>query len=308
MVGVVVNPNALGVRRDPSIARRLREVLGDDGEVFETHTPVELRAAVDALADRGCDLVCICGGDGTNLSTISRLIERMGEDRLPRLAILRGGTVNTVAKNLGIRGTPVEMLARIVARVRAGEPLDDVGQDLIAVNGMHGFLFAAGMGARFLEAYYGAPAQGVAAAGALAARTIASSLLQGSYARWLFHPVEIELHADGERVPIERARLVVISTVRDVGIGMRVAWRAGTTPGRFHLVASALPTRAMALQLHKVVAGRRLASDGPTHADRLAARVELRFAGPQSFTLDGELFRGDHVTVGIGPRVRIVIP
>ena len=319
MLGVIVNPNALGVRRDPALADRLRAVLGDDGEVVATRTPAELPEAVARFAARGYDPIGICGGDGSNLSTISQLVahaERLGPGqaagRLPRFAILRGGTVNTVAGNLGIRGRPEELLARLVARLRAGRPLDEVEQDLLCVNGMYGFLFAAAMGARFLEAYYGAPVQGVAAAVVLATRTIASSLVQGSYARWLFQPVPMRLTADGEELPLDRARLLLASTVPDVGIGNRVTWQAGRVPGRFHLVASNLPTTSMALQIHRVRLGRPL-EGGPqeahlAHVDRLARSLHIRFEAAQPFTLDGDLFRAEQVTIAIGPRIRVVIP
>ena len=306
MLGVVLNPNALGVRRDPALGERLRAVLGSGGEVVATRTPAELRTTVERFADRGVDPVCICGGDGTNLSTISQLIERLGEARLPRFAILRGGTVNTVAENLGIRGRPEEILGRLVARLRAGRPLAEIGQDLLSANGMYGFLFAAAMGARFLEAYYGAPVQGAAAASVLAARTAASSLVQGRYARWLFDPVPMELSADGEALPLDRARLLLASTVPDVGIGMRVTWQAGREPGRFHFVASGLSTTSMALQLPRVLGGRPL--QGQPHVDRLARQVDLRFARAESWTLDGDLFRGEEVKLRIGPRIRIVLP
>ena len=72
-------------------------------------------------------------------------------------------------------------------------------------------------------------------------------------------------------------------------MGFRVPWQAGREPGRFHLVASGLSTTAMALQLHRVFGGKPLV--GAPHLDRLASRVHIRFAAPQTYTLDGELFR-----------------
>lgn len=304
-IAVILNPNALGVRRAPGLAERLRAVLGDGGEVIVTHTPGELAAAARRLAAGGVDVVAACGGDGTNLSTVTELVRAFGRDHLPTFAILRGGTVNTIAENLGIRGRPDEILGRLVARARAGE-VPTVGQDLLEVNGLYGFLFAALMGARFLEAYYGGLRPGPTWAGLLAARTVASSLVQGRFARWLFAPVDMELVVDGERVPSHPYRLLVASVVRDVGIGMKVTWQAGRQPQRFHLVASGLSTTSMALQLHRVVRGQPLA--GAPHLDRLAQRAEVRFAQPQTYTLDGDLFRATTVALAVGPRVWVARP
>ena len=306
MIGVVVNPNALGVARDRGLSERLRRVVGDHGLVVETSTPDDVFGAIERFAAAGTDLVASCGGDGTNLSTITALVRCFGVERLPRFTILRGGTINTIAENLGLRGRPDEMLARIVARVRSGEALIESGQDVIEVNGRYGFLFAAAMGARFLEAYYGGPSSGVAWATALAVRTIASTLLSGSFARWLFDPIRVRLTVDGERLPIERVRLLAAATVPSVGIGMKVTWQGGMQPNRFHLIASALPLPAMALQLGRVLAGRPL--DGMPHFDRLARELHAEFETPESFTLDGELFREREVRVRVGPRLWMVRP
>jgi diacylglycerol kinase family enzyme len=307
LIGVILNPNALGVRRQLGLRDRLRAVVGDAGEVVETRTPDDLATAARGFRARGVSLVATCGGDGTNLSTVTAMVRAYGRDDLPTFAILRGGTVNTIARNLDIHGRPEAILSRLVARVREGGEVDSRGQDLLEVNGMFGFLFAAAMGARFLEAYYGGPMPGNAWAAALAARTVASSLVAGRFARWLFAPVEVELSVDGARVDaFSRPRLLLASTVPDVGIGMRVTWQAGRQPGRFNLIASNLSTTRMALQLHRVLGGRPL--DGGPHLDVLAREATLRFAGPEAFTLDGELFRENEVRIAVGPRLWVARP
>jgi diacylglycerol kinase family enzyme len=126
---------------------------------------------------------------------------------------------------------------------------------------------------------------------------------QGPFARWLFAPVTMELIIDGEPVPPALFRLLVASVVRDVGIGMKVAWQAGSAPRRFHLVASGLSTTSMALQLPRVLSGRPLA--GAPHVDRLAQRARVRFAQPQSYTLDGDLFHAREITISVGPTLKI---
>jgi len=57
------------------------------------------RAAVNA----GCDLVIVCGGDGT----INEVVNGMAPTPIP-LAILPGGTANIVAKDLGLPGRLVK--------------------------------------------------------------------------------------------------------------------------------------------------------------------------------------------------------
>jgi len=304
-IAVVLNPNALGVRRSRGLQDRLRSVLDGAGEVVVTRTPADLAAAARRFASDGVGIVAACGGDGTNLTTLTELVHAYGS-ALPTFAILRGGTVNTIAQNLGIAGRPEEVLARLVVAARHNGALRTVGQDLMCVNGLYGFLFAALMGARFLEAYYGGPRPGPAWAGLLAARTVASSLVQGRFARWLFAPAEMTLGLDGADVPIDGCRLLVASVVRDVGIGMKVTWQAGREAQHFHLIASGLSTTSMALQLGRVLRGKPL--EGSPHIDRLVQKAQIRFAQPQTYTLDGDLFRSREVEIAIGPRVWIARP
>jgi hypothetical protein len=54
------------------------------------------------------------------------------------------------------------------------------------------------------------------------------------------------------------------------------------------------------------LAGRPLA--GQPHLDRLAQRARVRFAEPQTFTLDGDLFRDTTVDIAVGPRLWIARP
>jgi diacylglycerol kinase family enzyme len=306
MIGVIVNPNALGVKRRRGLRARLEALIGRHGEVIETRTPADLTTALTHFHDQAVDLIATCGGDGTNLSTITEVVKTWRR-ALPTVAILRGGTVNTIAENLKIRGEPDEILERLMASVARGEEVPSRGQDLLKVNGLYGFLFAALMGARFLEAYYGGLNPGPAWAGLLAARTVASSLVKGPFSRWLFSPVELTLEVDGKRPEgIRQPKLLLASTVPDVGIGMKVTWQAGRQPGRFHLIASELSTTKMALQVHRVLGGKPL--DGGPHLDVLAQNARIEFAQPQTYTLDGDLFRETIVDISVGPRLWIARP
>jgi diacylglycerol kinase family enzyme len=309
-LGLIVNPRALGVQKDAGLTARLREILlraRVSGALYETRSQRELEEALSKMARQGTQVVAVCGGDGTHLMTLSTL--RRTFSQLPKVAILRGGTVNTIAQNLRISGTPEQLLERLVGALEQ-DRVGTVTQDLIEVERpgaapLTGFLFASLMGSRFLEAYYGGISPGRTWATFLAARTVGSSLLKGPFSKWLFEPTPAEIHLDGRpRDEVAAPRLLIASTVRDVGIGMKVSWQAGREPGRFHFLASGLSTPKMALQLHRVLAGHPLA--GKPHLDELASRAELRFSTPQTFTLDGELFRSAEVAIRIGPALEVV--
>lgn len=338
MIAVLVNPRA-GVARDPRLHDRLRQLLREGGVAPDNLVVSVGREALEGelagLLQRAPRALAVCGGDGT-LSAVAdalcairaRSPSPSVKGDLPPLAPLRGGTVNTIAANLGVRGRPEALLRALLRRLVVdsvqrsgapgiGTPLPSRPASLVRVHwddqpARHGFLFAAAMGARFLDTYY-QQAPGLLSAALLTLRTTVSTAVAGPLARRLFAetPAELQVAAAPDEplrpVPLGGLRLFLASTVPDVGMGMRVTWRGGRDPGRFHVVASRLPLGAMALQLPRVLAGRPLAGRADQHLDQPAARAVLRFAAPEPCTLDGDLFRASELDLCAGPTL-VMLP
>jgi hypothetical protein len=86
---------------------------------------------------------------------------------------------------------------------------------------------------------------------------------------------------------------------------VKVTYRGGTEAGRFHFIASGLAAGQLIVQARRVLAGTGL--QGEPHTDVLAERVTLRFAEPQTYTVDGDLFRGGEIELAAGPRVEVIV-
>jgi len=306
MIGVITNPNARGVVADPMLPRRLAQIGGRSTQVVETRNPRELHDALVRFADVGADVVAACGGDGTNLAVLTELIQIHGSESLPRLAVLGGGTVNTVAANIGVHGKPEDILTRLVACRNRGMAEPVVERPTLCVNGSCGFLFGAAMGARFFEVYYGGPFTGLGWATLLAARITASSLLGTAFARRLFEPVPARITVDGKRLPQERWTLLVAATVENVGLQIRITCRAVERQGHFHLVASGLPAFELARQFHRTFLSRSLS--GEPHFDLLAREAVIEFERPEPYIMDGDLFRAARLVLRQGPNVKLCVP
>jgi diacylglycerol kinase family enzyme len=303
-IGVVTNPRARAVADDPMLPRRLAQIGGRNALVVQTADLDELRQTMAEFAARGVEVVASCGGDGTNLTVLTEMVRAFGE-KLPALAILRGGTVNTVANNLGIRGTPEDILTRLVACRNRGMPEPEEIRALLCVNGSYGFFFGAAMPARFYEEY-NRGRTGLGRAGVMAARITLSSLLGTPYAKRILEPIDARVTVDGQLLANRRWTLLVASTLMNVGLQIRITYRAMERAGHFHLVASGLPPFRLACQLHKAFLARAL--EGDPHVDRVAREVVLEFERPESFTIDGDLFHASRVSVCTGPRIRLAVP
>lgn len=331
-VVVVVNPQAKRTR-DPALPDQLAgaaRAAGVDAEIVVTSSVAELAPALHAQRQAGCDVLAVAGGDGT-LATLIAAAATIWEQP-PPILLLPGGTMNTVARNLGQRGTPASQFAQAlpclasqtdltrlptarldVMRVEiaderpllAGEP--DLSGTATART-RYGFIFGAAMGARYLAAYDSHPARGPLWATWLALRTVGSSLIPGGgrFARWLFALTPTAITIDDQPQPESTFRTILCATVPDVGLGFRVPWQAGSAPGRFHMVASGIGITENALQLPRMLRGQPLS--GTPHIDRLAQTATLTFASPQQLTLDGEVFAGSQIRLSLGTPLQILLP
>ncbi len=169
-------------------------------------------------------------------------------------------------------------------------------QALVVVNGRHGFLFAAALGARFLELYYAARNPGPVRAALLAMRVATSAALGGALNAKLFHPAGVTITIDDAPAQHMGARLLVAATIPDVGVGMRLSARAGRAPDRFHLLASSMSPLQMAARLPAVRAGTPLTLSGDI--DQLARRARLVFDEAEPYTVDGDLFHARELELG----------
>jgi diacylglycerol kinase family enzyme len=309
-VDLVVNRRARRLGEHSPLREALVGAAARGGaRVHETRTLGELEDAARAIAARGSDAVVLAGGDGSHMGGLSALARAFG-DALPPVALAPGGTVCTVARNLGIRGRTPAWAERIV-RAAFGEGGQVVEHTTLRVSddrGGHrvGFIFGAGLVARFFEEYYGGGAPGLPRAARIAGRVFAGSLVGSAFSRRVLAPVRCTLEVDGERHRVRGWSLVLASVVPDLGLYLRATYRAREAPGMFHVVASGLPPRELALQAPRVLAG--LALRGEPKIDAVARSLRLTFDQPATYVLDGDVLEALEARVEVGPRVRFIVP
>jgi diacylglycerol kinase (ATP) len=312
-IDVIVNTTARRYAADPRLVDRLRRVSNEGkyaAAVHETATLEALAATAGALAARGTDLVVLSGGDGTFMAGVTALARAFGEDRLPRLALLPGGTVATVARNWGMAGDPVALLERLL---RDPDRLRFVARPTLRVSGVTGgassgerlgFIFGTGLVASFFDEYYARGARGYAGAARIVGRIFAESFWGGPLARRVLDPLPCTIEVEGRRLGPEAWSLVCAAVVRDLGIHMLVTYRAGEDPARPHLVASPLPSSQLGPRAPLVLAGRSIG--GRDHFDDLVRGFTVRFPpGGGPYVLDGDVLRTDEVRVAAGPAIHV---
>lgn len=301
---VLVNARARRVLADPGLADRLRRQVGRHGEVLVTSQVEDLPAALQGAGSLAGTVVAICGGDGAGMYGLSALRAARGAEALPPVALLPAGTVNTIARSLGVRGKPEEVLGRLVERVARGEALRTRAHATLLANERVGFIFGAGLVSTFFALYNDTATAGRLWAALQIGRIFAGSFVGAPFASRIMAPVPARITVDGAPCPLDRVTLLLASTLVDVGLGLKVTYRADEAPEGFHIVGTDLPATRLGPQLPRVLAGRRLRAE--PLLDALAREVLLELPEDASTLLDGELLGAGSVRLRAGPRALFV--
>ena len=314
-IDVIANTTASRFRKTPNLLDALRGVCGGQAEVHATSNLGELKEICGEIHCRGTDLIVLAGGDGSHMAGLSALWRAFRQADLPRMALLPGGTVATVARNWGMRGNPVLRMGELLkhkgelraierATLRVEVNADDTSSPASPAEVGLGFTFGTGLVANFFSIYYASGAGGYATAARVAARTFVESFYGGAFAARVLAPTSCLVEVDGRALASHAWSLICASVVSDLGIGMRVNYRAGQDLSRIHLVASCLSPRALGPRAPFVLAGRSIG--GPGHFDDLVPSFSVRFDHEGPYVLDGDMFQAHQVRVSAGPRIRVV--
>jgi diacylglycerol kinase family enzyme len=286
-----------------------REAEREGARVHEPEGFDALARAARSIAERGSDVVVVAGGDGSFMRTLSALARAYGDGPLPPVGLVPGGTVGTVARNLGVGGRDVGLRSLRAACRGEGShrPVptllvrDDAGDAVV------GFIAGTGLVARFFDVYHAAHTPGLATAAGIALRVFVGSFVGAPLARDILSPMPLGVTVDGVRQAGAAWSVVVASVLRDVGLHFLVTYRAGQEPGRLHVVASGLSPRRLGPQVLRVVAGRPLV--GEPRVDALARSLRLDFAGDGgSYVVDGDVLRARSIVIEPGPVLQLFHP
>lgn len=302
---VVVNRHARKPARDAKLIAQLREVLGDRGEVT---APADLDALRDdALRARqqGVDAVAVVGGDGTAYRVATAVLLHAWSDAppgaLPALALLGGGTMNTIAKGLGLRpGAPPRVLRDLLAgRFRVVERAP-----LIVDEAHAGWLFGIGITPRFIEAYEGGGTPSPTRAALTLGRAVVSVATGGPFADRFFERIPATLTAEGQPSQEGGWLILMAGAAPSVGLDFR-PFPADLPPDHFGVFGTRSTPPQLACDLITIRRHRLVTRDSAwvTHTRELLIEAE----SPLLLQLDGDLWPGGtRCVVRSGPVLRML--
>lgn len=311
-VGILVNCAAQFHRRNPCAAgemARMTDSWGGIGILVNCPSIESLPRIARDFRRQGIEILAVSGGDGTLSHAVTAFANVYGDQPLPKIALLRGGTMNTVANACGVsRGRPAQILGRILHAYVSGRPMPVTIRRTMRINGQCGFLFGMGAAYKFLDAYYseGRPFPTPWTAAKILGRSILSALTHGPYVRRLTDPVEADVTVDGVPWPRKKYFGVAAGTIDQMGFGFRPFHRVRESVDHFQINGYACTPSQFVTQLLRARRGQAM------RYTTSALAVESMISSPDGrvcYTIDGELYESSGpVTITCGPKVRIVVP
>lgn len=330
-IAVIFNPNSRKNRKRPhGWAERLRHIVADLGEVHETRELAELRPVLESALERGVDYLVSDGGDGSlhwaANETLALLRQSATSPRLPNLVPTNGGTIDFVARKVGITGNAEKILLSLTKSLKRRRPPELVPIDSLEVVGSQrdaqgreqpfqriGFALAAGgIGQRFFDKYYREPEPGTRAILSVVLRAVSSyglGQLGGlapepalRYGREVFAPTRARVTIDGWPVPCDSHGAIHAGSL-DVSLaGLFKVFPLARTRGQLHFQAGGIVPTEIIRALPDLYRGRAIKSEHLFEKSGQEMHVEALGDELLSPIIDGEIFRGlSHMTVRRGP-------
>lgn len=315
----LVNPHARRLRRGRLAADQVQAILGRAGDVVITKDLDHLRTVLEEELDDRLACVVTVGGDGALHWALNFALPIAAARGLtmPPFLPARSGTIDFVARKVGLGGSPADILGRLAARVRAGDPistrsLPTARFEMDGADGSHTDIIAfasavGGIGVRFFDQYYAHPDPSPATIVAVIVRAVSGVPFGTAHAREMFRPQQARVHIDGVLVPEEiHSGLHVGAIDLDLGGVLKVFPLAKN--GALHFHAGELDTATIIGSLPALASGG--AIRGEKFHDVGGQRMEIEALGDERLrpVIDGERYAEmTRVVISRGPEIRVAV-
>jgi diacylglycerol kinase family enzyme len=284
----------------PAARQKLEALCSSHATLWPVGSHSALLEQMRQLPDRPNLQVGILGGDGTHMRVMSALFDVFGPSRLPTIVPVPFGTVSTICRRWGAGTSPWRVLSAWLDRqpmaLRRQESLLvtlDEGQNCIACT------VGTGLVAQFFEHYESLGAPGLTSAAHIALQSFFGSFVASPLARTIMKPLVCSVAVESQPVSPRVFSLIVSSVFKDVGLGIKVTYRAGDEPEKIALVTSSLPAQKLGPQFWRVLTGRPLVD--PQGIDRLVGEWSLSFNESGPVIVDGDRLNVRTLRVRPGP-------
>lgn len=306
-IGIISNPHSKLNKKNPQRHEYLTYIAGEEGHVAVTHTLDELAKVAEDFKDHGIKILAINGGDGTISQTLTAFIKAYAGFPLPKIAILRGGTINVLAENLGIKGTPEQVLYRLIEKHSINNITQTKKVSTLKVGGHHGFLYGNGTTASFLELFY-QNKTGPLGSLLLTLKIVLSKFFTGGLYDKVAKATPITATVDQKEMPAHQSIATLIASIPRMPLGFKLFPKTLENSQTAQLVSYiGDPRKDILKALFNLFIRPTKSSD--VKISYCGKNFQIKSNEPAPYTLDGELFYPETniVDVQIGTELEFII-
>lgn len=310
-VGIILNPLArINRKKGDDAENSFREIFGGKALVCATESKSRINEVMERFHREGVKYLLISGGDGTICNVLTSYINLFGNEELPVIVPLMGGTINMIGTDAGLRRNQLTVCRKLKKMLDAGETVPVTGRGLLKVTDEHngepvyGFSWIDGLLYNFLLDYYSKGA-GVQVASMMALKLIFTSLSNTEDS--VFREIKSHVYLNGERVPHRSHVFIIASCLRKLVFGFDI-YDGACVPGETFNV---LYLRAPFLKKSrlKIPFGLYKGIKSDENGDFINKTAETLVVEENAgYIIDGEIFRREtpaRVTIEPGPALRI---
>ncbi|MBN1535018.1 MAG: hypothetical protein JXA20_20285 [Spirochaetes bacterium] len=302
-IGVIVNPNAKKVRKGKVSIEAFTKMRSERVDVRVTPTLDAIDEVLWDFKNAGVTYVGITGGDGSLHHVIMRMIRIYGPEPIPAVVILKGGTMDNVAKSIGLRGKGDGILRRLLHTLERGKPVTIRTRDLMRIGDRYCFLFGIGFVANFLNEVYQYE-KGIVSNARVVLKAIRHAFREPDGEN-LYRAIEATVHADDERVPFTRITAILAGTVENISRGITPLKQANARERAFQALISGFSGLQILARIYFLLGVR---VTHPLMVNGLFRGLTIESAEGFDYTMDGDMYRCDGaMRVELGPQVRLVL-
>ncbi|NRA44304.1 MAG: hypothetical protein HRU09_05025 [Oligoflexales bacterium] len=305
-IGIIANPHSKLNKRNPRRQHLLSYIAGEKGRLEVTNNLEELRKVAQDFRHRAIKVVAINGGDGTISRTITAFIDAYQEEPLPKIALLGGGTMNMLADNLGIKGTPEENLFRLIEQHSLLEEENAFPLNTIKIGSDYGFLFADGTSARFLQEFYKNKTSSFGSA-SLVVKAALSALVNGSLFRRIVKGDVVDICPTNQKSIKVLSLSVLVSSVPKIPHGIKMFPSISQGEQGFNVLCINLKAREVVRKFLSTLLIKPY-REGYGKIRFYSQGLTIKYENPMPYTLDGELFLSESGEIKLekGPEIQFL--
>jgi diacylglycerol kinase (ATP) len=276
----------------------MRRLLGayPDIPCRDVCDPASVTDALRAMAECGVNTIAISGGDGTVNAVLNTVFGQNPFPSLPLLAVLRGGTANMTARDIGMQGRQERALRSLLeCAARGGGSLTVTERQVMRIDPgagrtpIYGMFFAAAGIAQGIE-YCKRNVHTLGLRGEIApALTLVRfviALARGE--RAIVAPVPITVAHDEGSPSLFDCEIMYVTTLDRLVLGLRPYWGKEVAPLHYMIVRAA--PRHLLKALPGLLRGRpnRYVTPANGYESHNAQRLEIGL--DSHFFVDGEIY------------------